>query len=98
MRFMGGGIEDALEGAEHALLTSTQVAQTSIRVPGALARRAFGINAVGQIVGSYPDATGTHGYLWADGDVTRIQFTGAVWPGAWGISHQRDLVRPCGSA
>ena len=92
MRFMGGGIEDALEGAEHALLASTQVAQTSIDVPGALATRAFGINAVGQIVGSYTDATGTHGYLWANGEFTTIQVPTAISTEAWGINPQGDIV------
>ena len=92
MRFTGGGIEDALEGAEPASLASTHEAQISIDVPGALATRAFGINAVGQIVGSYTDATGTHGYLWANGDLTTIQVPGAISTEAWGINPQGDIV------
>jgi probable HAF family extracellular repeat protein len=95
MRFMGGGIEDPLEGAEPASLASTQSAPgsfTSIDVPGATATRAFGINAVGEIVGSYTDATGTHGYLWANGSVTTVDFPGAMSTEAWGINPRGDIV------
>ena len=96
MSFMGGGIEDGSEGAELRFLVSTQSAHTAgfspIDVPGALATRAFGINAVGEIVGSYTDATGTHGYLWANGNVTIIKFPGAASTEAWGINPQGDIV------
>jgi probable HAF family extracellular repeat protein len=95
-RFMGGGIEDALEGAEPGLLVSTQPAPaagfTSIDVPGAMATRAFGINAVGEIVGSYTDARGTHGYLWANGSVTTVDVPAAISTEAWGINPQGDIV------
>jgi len=33
---------------------------------------AYGINNAGQIVGSYVDATGTHGFLFSDGTFTTI--------------------------
>ena len=96
MSFMGGGIEDMVEGAELASTVSTLSAGdagfTSIDVEGALATRAFGINATGDIVGSYTDATGTHGYLWRDGEVTRIRYPGAVSTEAWGINPQGDIV------
>src|SRR2546430_11175999 len=39
-------------------------------------------------VGSYTDATGTHGYLWANGNVTIIKFPGAVSTEAWGTNPQ----------
>jgi probable HAF family extracellular repeat protein len=64
----------------------------SIDVPGALATRAYGINAAGEIVGSYTDATGTYGYLWTDGNVTKIQFPGTIFTEAWGINPQGDIV------
>jgi probable HAF family extracellular repeat protein len=96
MSFMGGGIEDVSGGVEPASLTSTQSLDAagvrSIDVEGAAATRAFGINARGQIVGSYTDATGTHGYLWTNGNVTRIKFPGAISTEAWGINPQGDVV------
>lgn len=95
MIFMGGGIEDAVVGlpaAEPTLLASTQSPYTSIDVPGASATRAFGINAVGEVVGSYTDATGTHGFVWANGDFTMIKVPGAVSTEAWGINPQGDIV------
>ena len=36
---------------------------TTIDVPGAALTEAFGINPEGEIVGSYVNATGTHGFL-----------------------------------
>jgi uncharacterized membrane protein len=102
MMFMGGGIEDRADAAEHGLSTSavstsaTSAASTagtqSIDVPGATATRAFGINAVGEIVGSYTDATGTYGYLLSDGEFTRIAVPGAVQTEAWGINPQGDII------
>jgi probable HAF family extracellular repeat protein len=100
MMFMGGGIEDPTEAADDglvaaALATSSAAAAgaQSIDVPGATVTRAFGINAVGEIVGSYTDATGTtHGFLWRDGEVAMIAFPGAVHTEAWGINQQGDIV------
>jgi probable HAF family extracellular repeat protein len=98
MSLMGGGIEGVPGGAELGSLdaVSTRMAQAAgfktIDVPGALATRAFGISAVGEIVGSYTDGTGTHGYLWANGTVTIIKFPGAISTEAWGINPQGDIV------
>jgi uncharacterized membrane protein len=100
MVFMGGGIEDVLgggiegawAGVSASRLATTQLAHTAIDVPGASATRAFGINAVGEIVGSYTDVTGTWGFLWADGNVTQIRVPGAVSTEAWGINLRGDIV------
>jgi hypothetical protein len=98
MTFMGGGYEGVPEGGDLGSLeaVSTRLAQAAgfktIDVPGAVATRAFGINAVGEVVGSYTDATGTHGYLWAHGNVTIIKFPGAVSTEAWGTNPQGDIV------
>ncbi|HEY3206102.1 MAG TPA: hypothetical protein VGJ58_04040 [Gaiellaceae bacterium] len=102
MMVMGGGIEDSADTAEHGLsisavatsaLSATRpAAAQSIDVPGALATRAFGINAVDEIVGSYTDATGTYGFLLSQGEFTRIAFPGAVQTEAWGINPQGDIV------
>lgn len=100
MLFMGGGIEDVLgsgiesfgEVTRASLLASTPSPYAAVDVPGALATRAFGINAVGEIVGSYTDATGTWGFLWADGNITTIRVPGSVTTEAWGINPQGDIV------
>jgi probable HAF family extracellular repeat protein len=103
MSVMGGGLEDGSAGAEPALLASATSAPSpdsagasgfrSIDVQGATATRAFGINAVGQIVGSYTDATGTtYGFLWSNGNATKIAVPGAISTEAWGINPQGDVV------
>jgi hypothetical protein len=102
MAVMGGGIEDVSERAEARLSASAvdvlsansarPAGFRSIDVPGAAATRAFGINAVGEVVGSYTDATGTYGYLWRNGKVTTIAFPGAISTEAWGINPRGDIV------
>jgi uncharacterized membrane protein len=99
MMFMGGGVEDPMEAAQHGLVASALSTSSAgvagaqlIDVPGATATRAFGINAVGEIVGAYTDTTGTYGYLLSDGEFTRIAFPGAIQTEAWGINPQGDIV------
>jgi len=98
MIFMGGGIEGIPAGSDPRSVDalSMELAQaagfSTIDVQGASATRAFGINAVGQIVGSYTDAAGTHGYLWDNSTVTTIQVPGAIATEAWGINPQGDIV------
>lgn len=102
MTVMGAGIEDASEAAEARLSASAvgvlsansgfSAGFRSIDVPGAVATRAFGINARGEIVGSYTDTTGTYGFLWRKGEVTTIVFPGAISTEAWGINPRGDIV------
>ena len=99
MSLMGGGIEEPAEAAEvarpaaaRAFLSRRSSGIRSIDVPGAVATRAYGINAGGEIVGSSTDATGTYGYLWSNGSTTKIAFPGAVFTEAWGINPQGDIV------
>jgi probable HAF family extracellular repeat protein len=103
MALMGGGIEDPSAAPELASSASTRgVLSTesasatgfrSIDVPGAVATRALGINARGEIVGSYTDAAGmTHGFRWRNGNVTTIAFPGANHTEAWGINPRGDIV------
>src|SRR5262249_25010782 len=52
---------------------------TTIDVPGATSTEALGINASGQIVGQYDDASGTtHGYLLCKGKYTTLDVPGAT--------------------
>jgi uncharacterized membrane protein len=104
MSLMGGGIEDSsaepgaawLSASAFGVLSAASAnaaAFHSIDVPGAVATRAFGINARGDIVGSYTDATGaTYGFRWRAGNVTTIAFPGAIHTEAWGINPRGDIV------
>jgi len=57
-RFHGFVVDTSRQGA------ASDWVFTSVDYPGAAATRAFGINAGGDVVGSYADATGrTHGFL-----------------------------------
>jgi len=93
----GIGSDEAV--ADGAALTSAEYVGSfeSINVAGASATRAFGINARGDIVGSYTDTSGTHGYLRSGGIVTTINYPDA--PGhrtisteAWGINPRGDII------
>src|SRR5262252_6369492 len=60
-----GGVETAFADSIYSF--------TTIDVPGAFDNGAYGINDSGQIVGSFDDATGTHGFfLDVDGSFTTI--------------------------
>ena len=71
---------------------------TTIDVPGAVFTSASGINARGDIVGSYSDASGrSHGYVLRNGEFTTIDFpdaAGAVvaGTGAGGIGPSGEIV------
>jgi len=47
---------------------------TTIEVPGATITQAYGINAGGDIVGSYNDAAGSHGFLLSAGEFTSLDY------------------------
>ena len=65
-------LERAETGSERAFSFKT------IDVPGAAATSPSGINARGDIVGSYVDGTGSHGYVLRDGEFTTIDFPDAA--------------------
>lgn len=65
---------------------------TTIEVPGATRTGASGIHAGGDIVGSYGDANGVHGFLLRDGVFTTIDYPGAVMTEARGIGAKGDIV------
>jgi len=69
----------------------------SINVAGATATRAFGINPRGDIVGSYTNTTGTHGFLLSGGSVSTINYPDSVGHAttsteAWGINARGDII------
>ena len=66
---------------------------TTIDFPGATSTAALDINAAGEIVGSYIDAVGTHGYrLDNRGEFRSIDFPRAVLTRAAGINGRGDIV------
>lgn len=103
MSLMGGGVEEPSAAPKAALSASTPAVLSRestdaagfrpIDVPGAVATQAFGINARGEIVGLYTDATGaTYGFRWSRGNVTTIAVPGAIRTEAWGINPRGDIV------
>ena len=65
---------------------------TPIDEPGASLTSAFGINATGQIVGVFVNATGEHGFLDAGGVFTPIDVPGATITDASGINATGRIV------
>src|SRR2546429_7956449 len=66
---------------------------TTIDVPGAVSAQGWGINARGDIVGSYVDGTGrSHGYLLRDGEFTTIDYSALVSTEARGIGPSGEIV------
>lgn len=66
---------------------------TSIDYPGAKSTSASGINASGEIVGSYTDHTNaTHGFILSGGEFTTLDYPGAVATQARGINSRGDIV------
>jgi uncharacterized membrane protein len=66
---------------------------TTFDVPGAVSTIASGINARGDIVGTYIDASGRrHGFAQRDGIITTIDYPGAAGTEARGIGPSGDIV------
>ena len=76
-------------------LTARLKAQTYIPIiyPGAVVTEAHGINAFGQIVGSWQDASGnTHGFLYNAGIYTSFDFPGSSQTTPYAINNAGDIV------
>jgi probable HAF family extracellular repeat protein len=66
---------------------------TTIDVPGATFTQAFGINELGQIVGSYVDVSGAEcGFLLDKGSFATIDIPGATHTDANGINNRGQFV------
>ena len=65
---------------------------TTIDVPGASFTQALGINPKGDVVGSYLNAAGLHGFLLSKGAFTAIDVPGASFTQALGINPKGDVV------
>ncbi len=78
-------------GGHGFLLTGDRF--TSIDFPAASFTIAYGIDSLGNIVGSYHDPDGTsHGFLLSGGVFSSIDFPGALGTVALGISPRGDIV------
>ncbi|MCU1285834.1 MAG: hypothetical protein JWO13_2184 [Acidobacteriales bacterium] len=64
-------------GPCNEVIPAYSASYTQIDVPGASHTNAFGINNLGDVVGEFADANGTHGYLLTNGVFTTIDFPGA---------------------
>ena len=64
----------------------------TIDPPGATWAEAYGINAVGDIVGVYGDAAGQHGFLLDRDEFTSIDYPGANLTSAFGINPGGEIV------
>jgi hypothetical protein len=64
----------------------------SVDVPGATLTNAQGINAAGDIVGFYANASGTHGFALSGGMLATIDYPGAAYTDARGINSQGEIV------
>jgi probable HAF family extracellular repeat protein len=65
---------------------------TQIDFPGAEVTEATGINKAGDVVGSYVDAAGGHGFLLKGGVYTTIDFPGSQFSYAQGINDKGKIV------
>jgi probable HAF family extracellular repeat protein len=72
--------------------TATTYTFTQIDVSGASFTNALGINAAGQIVGVFNDATGNHGFLETAGSFTTIDGPGASFTEGRGINAAGQIV------
>jgi len=64
----------------------------TVEFPAAKRTRASGIDDRGQIVGSYDDSAGTHGFVLRDDRFATIDFPGAVFTVALGIGAHGEIV------
>jgi probable HAF family extracellular repeat protein len=79
--------------AASAPLALAQGTYTQIDVPGAVSTLATGINAAGDIVGAYDDASGvSHGFLLSGGVYTTIDYPGAAYTSVTGINDVGQIV------
>jgi probable HAF family extracellular repeat protein len=75
-----------------ATVALAQGTYTQIDVPGAAVTLATGINKAGEIVGSYVDALGGHGFLLQNGVFTTIDYPGVQYSYAERLNDKGQIV------
>ena len=73
-------------------LSLAQGTYTQIDVPGAVTTEAAGINTAGEIVGTYIDSAGGHGFLFSGGTYTTVDYPGTQYSYAQGINDAGQIV------
>ena len=63
-----------------------------LTMPGSLDSRLIGINALGQMVGSYSDSTRTHGFVYDGTTFTTLDFPNSIYTEADGINTSGEIV------
>jgi probable HAF family extracellular repeat protein len=93
-RFIALVLVSLLLGGPRLALAVPRYTFTTLDVPGSNARViAFtGINNTGQIVGSFSDARGVHGFVWRDGHYTILDGHGSSSTSATGINDAGQIV------
>jgi hypothetical protein len=95
-----GGVNDAgdLAGTvdTQGFLALSGQSPTEFTIPGAFDLMAFGVNDEDQVVGSYRDASGTHGFIRnPDGSIVTIDFPGATSTFLTGINDAGVVAGTC---
>src|SRR5205823_6420676 len=85
-----GGFDDTT--GRRGFLLDNGGSFTPIDVPGSSFTQPESINDAGQIVGSFVNSTGTHGFLDARGSVTPIDVPGASFTEAHDINNAGQIV------
>jgi uncharacterized membrane protein len=65
---------------------------TPFVIPGSTQTAAWDVNARGEIVGVYRDASGVHGFVKTAEGVTSLDYPGAVATRAFGINARGDVI------
>jgi len=86
---LAGMVAGLLPGGTYAASDYTIV---TMDAPAGSLTVACGIDGRGGIVGYYASGSGTHGFLFSDGDFVTITFPGAAWTAAYGINNSGQIV------
>jgi probable HAF family extracellular repeat protein len=79
-------------GLMPGLSRAGSVSYTTLDVSGATLTNAYGINNSGQIVGSFNDSSGSHGFLKNGSTYTPFDYPGATSTTAYGINDSGQIV------
>jgi len=83
----------SLSAFSERVLSGPSLSYAAFDFPGAAATNPGGINARGDIVGNFQDASGhTHGFLLRQGSFSTIDFPNASFTAARGINARGDIV------
>jgi len=73
-------------------LGMAQGTYTQIDVPGAITTEVYAIDAAGDLIGTYFDNNGEHGFLLSAGEYTTINYPGAAATALFGLNNLGEFV------